>query len=142
VRALHAQLAKLYGELAAVHAQLSCEATVYDEDEELLARLNRPRRRLRRSKRPCMAPAVPGVYVFGGQDNHVKIGRANNIQVRFRQLQCASPIPLEFIAMLSNDPEDEVSFHERFAEYRQLGEWFRLEGALRDHLESLRSSEP
>lgn len=86
------------------------------------------------------APTTSGVYVVQGVPGYVKIGRAANIRDRMLTLQGASPVPLRLVAILSADPDDEAAFHERFANLRELGEWFRLEGELAEFLGATKSS--
>jgi len=73
-----------------------------------------------------VAPSKPGVYAIRGSGPFVKIGRADNIRRRLRQLQGAHPEPLTLVAVLSQNPDDEKLLHDRFALLRQRGEWFRL----------------
>ena len=71
-------------------------------------------------------PTCSGVYAVLGAEHYVKIGKAANIRDRLSNLQTANPVPLELLAVLSNDPESEASFHARWIRWRRDGEWFEL----------------
>jgi hypothetical protein len=55
-----------------------------------------------------------------------KIGYAQNAKARRSSLQTASPTRLVLEATLPGSRELERKFHERFAEQRLSGEWFRI----------------
>lgn len=66
----------------------------------------------------------------------VKIGVAKNPYKRIDELQTGSPEILHMVGMYPLEGREcEKEFHERFAEYRAHGEWFRDEGELRRFLE-------
>lgn len=52
----------------------------------------------------------------------IKIGRSMNPRGRLSSIQCGSGVKLELIAIIDRDVERKL--HKRFAEYRQVGEWF------------------
>jgi len=56
--------------------------------------------------------------------NSVKIGYTNNIKNRIASLRTSSPAPLTVIRECEGDRSTERAFHERFAEYRIMLEWF------------------
>lgn len=62
----------------------------------------------------------------------VKIGKAVNVEKRLRGIQTASPVVLHLVRTIESDDGNrlELELHRRFAQYRENGEWFRLEGAL------------
>lgn len=59
-----------------------------------------------------------------------KIGKADNVEERFKQLQTGNPFPMKIIKVyqtyLAHDLETYI--HRRLKEYRQKGEWFTLFG--------------
>jgi hypothetical protein len=55
----------------------------------------------------------------------IKIGRSVATGKRFKMLQCGSPYPLTCIGLLYGEGAFEPSWHQRFAEQRMFGEWFR-----------------
>jgi hypothetical protein len=63
---------------------------------------------------------------------HVKIGHSRDPVARVNHLQAQSRIPLKTLFILEGDRKREL--HERFAEYRTGGEWFRVSGELRDFI--------
>jgi hypothetical protein len=87
-------------------------------------------------------PAVSGVY-FIRLGAFIKIGCAKDVRKRFYGIQQGIPFRLDLIAVLLPDDGQthqalERACHEKFAAYREVGEWFREEGALADscaHLE-------
>lgn len=52
----------------------------------------------------------------------IKIGRSINPKERLSSIQCGSGVKLELMAVIGKDVERKL--HKRFAEYRQVGEWF------------------
>lgn len=67
-----------------------------------------------------------GYVYFIQRGEHVKIGYAKNVQRRFWDLQCASPLPLNLVAKCRGGLDLEKAFHKRFSKSRERGEWFRL----------------
>lgn len=67
----------------------------------------------------------------------VKIGYAEKPKIRFSKIQSDCPARLVLVAVEGGDQATEVARHEQFADCRQRGEWFRHEGALRDHIAAL-----
>ena len=70
-------------------------------------------------------------YVYLLQErgtDRFKIGRANNADRRYRELAIQLPAPVDRIALIKS--EDcvflETKLHQKFAEKRLNGEWFRL----------------
>lgn len=72
----------------------------------------------------CVPPNHGGVYLVADGRGRVKIGRAQNVARRMRELQCACPDPLVFLGMLSLKQSDERRFHKLFRRFRLRGEWF------------------
>lgn len=67
----------------------------------------------------------PGVYAMvAGQ--YVKIGKATNILQRRRELQTGNAERLECLAILSENPNHESSWHNRFSHLRKDREWFHF----------------
>lgn len=63
-------------------------------------------------------------FVLGG--GLVKIGRAIDVDKRFRSLECGSPVPLELARVVPGERGLECDLHRYFAAYRKHGEWFDL----------------
>jgi hypothetical protein len=69
------------------------------------------------------------VYVLHAQGTgRIKIGHSANFGVRLSTLQTASPYPLIVVKVIrtADHATLERHLHERFAAYRQHGEWFEL----------------
>jgi len=86
---------------------------------------------LERAKRGHMNRRSDRVYVVQCAANDlgpVKIGYSMyQMGERLRSMQTGCPYPLVAIRELPADRETEADLHERFAEYRMHGEWFRCE---------------
>ena len=67
--------------------------------------------------------------------NLCKIGWSADVEKRRQQIQ-----PEELLATERGGPAEETERHEQFAALRVVGEWFRYEGALVDHVNRLRNS--
>lgn len=76
---------------------------------------------------------IRGVY-FVGSSTHVKIGHAQDIGRRARTLQTSHVEPLRLLAWEDGGKQRERELHLQFASYRERGEWFRPEDALRDYI--------
>lgn len=68
---------------------------------------------------------ICGVYAIGRTDGLVKIGKSDNVLARFFNLSYDHPGALTLLGLLSENPDDERSFHQQFADQRAGGEWFR-----------------
>jgi hypothetical protein len=74
---------------------------------------------------PIKPPSEPVVYLISAS-GHVKVGIATNIKNRFSSLQVSCPFPLKLLKTwkCANAREKEYSLHNKFAQFRQNGEWF------------------
>lgn len=63
-------------------------------------------------------------FVQAGDGGPIKIGRAQNVRQRIKDLQCAHFSNLRLLLTLSEKMAPEWALHRKFAEYRQAGEWF------------------
>lgn len=64
------------------------------------------------------------VYFIQSGSGPIKIGIAVDVEKRRRSLQTAHPFPLTLLATCKGGRKQESVYHERFAEFRQEGEWF------------------
>jgi T5orf172 domain len=81
---------------------------------------NIPARRRKASRYVYAIQAVTG--------GPVKIGRAKDVVHRLEQLQNCCPLPLRIIWHKAGVANDEEILHAHFADRRQHGEWFDLQG--------------
>ena len=72
-------------------------------------------------------PKNPGCVYFLQQDkgDPIKIGKAQNIEKRFSDIQNMLPVRLRVLATIPGGFELEGQLHKRFAASRLHGEWFR-----------------
>jgi hypothetical protein len=88
----------------------------------------------RQRARDIETGSCPGVYVVA-KPGYFKVGRAaRSMEQRIRNLQCGSPEPLEFLAILSFNPDDEKPAHLALGAFHARGEWFHMTD---DSLEAL-----
>ncbi len=65
------------------------------------------------------------VYFIGGDVGLIKIGMSICPLERLASFQLGSPIDLRILALTPGGFDVEDSYHERFAEFRVRGEWFK-----------------
>jgi T5orf172 domain len=79
-----------------------------------------------------------GVVYFVKCGDFLKIGYAINFPLRLSVLQVGNPYELEPLYLIPGKPSLESSFHAMFSQHRAVhGEWFKIEGTLRDFLREL-----
>jgi hypothetical protein len=76
-------------------------------------------------------------FIEAGKGGSIKIGVANDVASRLRDLQCANPRPLRLIVAVLGGYADEKRLHHRFKAERTSGEWFKGNGAVRAFATSL-----
>lgn len=69
----------------------------------------------------------------------VKIGFSKEPSFRFIKMRTDSPVPLLLERVCEGDVADERALHDRFAEHRISGEWFRLCDEIEGHMATLDS---
>lgn len=86
-----------------------------------------------------VAPAShgPTVYVIGGVPDMVKIGYTRHLPNRLSVLQSSTPYPLRVEAVMGGDRMIERGLHDRFAEDRVSGEWFRRSDQIESFIRGL-----
>ena len=88
--------------------------------------------------RKAIDAAMPLVYFIvpiGDAPQVVKIGTSTRITERLNALNCASPVKLECIGVITGDRTLEMELHKRFAEFRTNREWFSFTPPIRDYIE-------
>ncbi len=78
-----------------------------------------------------------GHVYYIAQGSHVKVGWTQDVDRRLGELQVGAPERLELLATEPGTQELEKDRHRQFEPLRVSGEWFRHEGALKEHLASL-----
>lgn len=76
-------------------------------------------------------------FIRNGSRDRVKIGFSEGHEGRFRSLQAASADKLTLLGTIPGTRKTEMKMHKKFAEHRERGEWFRVEGALARFLKTL-----
>jgi hypothetical protein len=71
----------------------------------------------------------------------VKIGYANDVRYRLRTLRLANPHEITLIGSARGGKAAEAELHRRFATYHHRGEWFRIEGTLREFIEQIEKAQ-
>lgn len=80
------------------------------------------------------------VYFIGNtEEGCVKIGYSNNVEKRLGQLKTGCPFPIRILCIIpSESPVTlESTLHGKYKKYRLHGEWFKIEGKLKERLERL-----
>jgi hypothetical protein len=63
-------------------------------------------------------------FIRAGEDGPVKIGTAEDVPDRFRNLQCGNHLELTLLRTLDGDRRAEQALHRRYEHLRSRGEWF------------------
>lgn len=70
----------------------------------------------------------------------IKIGYASDVGRRFRALQAGSAAPLKLLGTMRGGPQAECALHDKLAEHRSHGEWFRKCALIEDLIQVLTST--
>lgn len=71
------------------------------------------------------------IFVYLFKDGPlVKIGATKDVERRFNAIRTISGRDIIISAFTRGRRDDEVALHRKFKQYRQTGEWFRIEGSL------------
>lgn len=85
------------------------------------------------------------IYFISDENNRVKIGyTSGTAEDRLKQLQTGNAEKLKLIVWMKGSRLEELKIHRHLNHYRLEGEWFRLEGTVKEFIllvESLRSNE-
>lgn len=87
-------------------------------------------------EKPWRRRARKSYIYFIRAGDMVKIGVSVDPSKRFEALQTGCPIKCELVHIEYGGIEREAHHHQRFAELREHGEWFRYEDALRTFLDA------
>jgi hypothetical protein len=77
------------------------------------------------------------VYFIICQDR-IKIGQTKNLRKRISSIRTGNPFDMSFILALESLPSLEPALHDRFAEYRVTGEWFKECSGIYKFIESVK----
>lgn len=72
---------------------------------------------------PCDDGEAGTTYFIGGEHGAIKIGRSVNVDVRLKDIQACSPIPVSVLATRKGSSREKL-YHRLFAAHRLHGEWF------------------
>jgi hypothetical protein len=82
-----------------------------------------------------MRPGRNYIYFIEAEGlRRIKIGQTDELQVRFRDLSCSSPVPLTVLLVLQAGGVTEAQLHRKFHADRVHGEWFNASDDLRDYI--------
>lgn len=81
-------------------------------------------------KQRRMSARTSKVYFIQAANGAIKIGFTLDVARRLATLQNGSPERLKLLATMPGGEPEELALHERFAEFRQRGEWFAPARAL------------
>jgi hypothetical protein len=76
-------------------------------------------------------------YFIGGDDGPVKIGKADSVEGRIKELQIGSPVRLRILGFRDGGRYREKAYHLQFRKSRLHGEWFERTPALEAEIERL-----
>lgn len=76
-------------------------------------------------------------FIEAGKGGPIKIGRANYIATRLRDMQVGNHLPLAVLASFEGIPDNEGALHSLFRESNIRGEWFERTEALISAIEYL-----
>lgn len=79
------------------------------------------------------------VYFAQAASGAVKIGWTADLPRRTKNIQCGSHEPIDIVTSLHGDASLEAHFHQRFAEDRIHGEWFRASPELLDLIRRIKA---
>ena len=79
---------------------------------------------------------VESIYFIGNREYQlVKIGFSTYPEDRMKQLQTGCPFELELFGVIKGSVKEEKTLHRKYSKYRINGEWFKIDGELKDYLE-------
>jgi HEAT repeat protein len=91
-----------------------------------------------RGKNDEIATNEPIIYFITIDFEHVKIGHTTNITSRLRSLRTAHHREPVILLTMLGSRDDERELHRRFSDRRVGREWFKLSGAVGEHIAGLR----
>jgi hypothetical protein len=92
-------------------------------------------------EKAAKAEAQMVYFIQSGDNGSIKIGIALNPQNRLRTIQTSHPEKLHIRALTHGGIEQERDYHQRFADHRLHGEWFRPHPDILAEIESLKGLE-
>jgi hypothetical protein len=92
------------------------------------------------AKQRVAAEPKPCRIYFIRSGDRVKIGYSRSYKNRTTSIQVSSPHETELLGTIHGDEDAERKLHARFDEYRERGEWFRIEGRLEKYLQRFRKT--
>jgi len=75
------------------------------------------------------------VYIIGNLDAEIcKIGFSKNPKERIRSIQTGCPYVLKIILLFEAEKYTETRLHHKYSKYKLSGEWFSIEGKLKESI--------
>lgn len=78
------------------------------------------------------------VYFISINNEFVKIGITSDLEGRLKDLQMCNPYFIKVEVAIPGGYHLETKYHQRFSQYREHGEWFRLSPEIREEIENLK----
>ncbi len=76
----------------------------------------------------------PRTLYFISDGNYIKIGIANNVEERIKQLQTGNPNKLFIVSQFENRGQLEKAIHKKFSHLHVGGEWFQYTNEIKEYL--------
>jgi hypothetical protein len=67
---------------------------------------------------------MPVYFIRAGENGPVKIGTAESVHGRLRELQCGNHLELTVLRTIEGGRSEESALHRRYEHLRSRGEWF------------------
>lgn len=78
---------------------------------------------------------IGGHIYFIQTGQFIKIGWSRNFDRRIAHMRGHNPLEVTLVGILEGDRKQERILHREFSALHVRGEWFRLEGALKEYIE-------
>lgn len=80
-------------------------------------------------------------FLLNKFDSAVKIDITANPKQRLKALQCSHSQPLEILKVVEGGRELEAELHKKFADYKIIGEWFKVHKNLMSYIKKLKQAD-
>lgn len=123
-------------------AQIHHETCLSAREKEVVAILREATRKKTKEEIEIesMARVRVGYVYFIQSGGRVKIGFSTDVINRLSNLKVGNPIGAKLVAAIPGTEDTEAYFHKMFNAYREQGEWFLIDGLLKDMLKTMPTS--